>query len=127
MMPWKLYADPNGYIFTWLIAYSALLGAVGGILICDYFVIRRTQLNLAALFDPAGIYSYGGGINWRAIAALVIAISPCIPGFLHYVGITHSATAFLDQIYTYAWFVTFGLAFALYYLLMLGQPAGRED
>jgi NCS1 family nucleobase:cation symporter-1 len=127
MMPWKLYADPNGYIFTWLIAYSALLGAVGGILICDYFVIRRTRLNLAALFNPAGIYSYGGGINWRAIAALVIAISPCIPGFLHYVGVTHSATTFLDHIYTYAWFVTFGLAFALYYLLMLGQPAGQED
>src|SRR4029434_10245256 len=40
MMPWKLVADPNGYIFIWLIAYSALLGPIGGILIGDYFVYR---------------------------------------------------------------------------------------
>jgi nucleobase:cation symporter-1, NCS1 family len=126
MMPWKLYADPNGYIFTWLIGYSALLGAIGGILICDYFVIRRTRLRLTALFNPTGPYSYSNGINWRAVAALVIAVLPCVPGFLHYVGLIHSAPAICDQIYTYAWFVTFALAFVLYYLLMLGQSAGRE-
>ena len=39
ILPWKLVADPNGYIFTWLIAYSALLGPIGGILIADYFVV----------------------------------------------------------------------------------------
>jgi cytosine/uracil/thiamine/allantoin permease len=44
MRPWKLVEDPTGYIFRWLVAYSALLGAVGGILVADYFVIRRTQL-----------------------------------------------------------------------------------
>src|SRR5262249_11603318 len=41
IQPWKLVADPTGYIYKWLIAYSALLGAVGGILIADYFVLRR--------------------------------------------------------------------------------------
>ncbi len=46
MQPWKLIADPSGYIFNWLVAYSALLGAVGGILIADYYVIRRTRLDL---------------------------------------------------------------------------------
>src|SRR6202034_4909482 len=53
MMPWKLLADPSGYIFTWLLGYSALLGPIGGILIADYFVVRRRQLNLVALYDPA--------------------------------------------------------------------------
>src|SRR6202040_3057204 len=52
MMPWKLVADPNGYIFVWLIAYSALLGPIGGIMIADYFVCRRRQLDLKALYDP---------------------------------------------------------------------------
>jgi nucleobase:cation symporter-1, NCS1 family len=118
MMPWKLIADPHGYIFTWLIAYSGLLGAIGGILICDYFLIRKTNLNLKALFDPHGQYSYTNGTNYRAVAAFVLAIAPCVPGFLHTVNLIPSAPAFLDQIYTYSWFVTFGLAFAIYAMLM---------
>src|SRR6185369_2886791 len=84
MMPWKLIASSHGYIFNWLVAYSALLGAVGGILICDYWVLRRGRLNLRALFDPNGKYSYGGsGTNWRAVVALVLAIAPCVPGFIN--------------------------------------------
>src|SRR5262249_26113412 len=54
MMPWKLVADPRNYIFTWLIAYSALLGPIGGILIADYFVYRRRELDLTALYSPDG-------------------------------------------------------------------------
>ncbi len=119
MMPWKLIADPHGYIFTWLIAYSGLLGAIGGILICDYFLIRKTNLNLRALFDPTGEYAYTNGINYRAVTAFLLAIAPCVPGFLHTVNLIPSAPAFLDQIYTYSWFVTFGLAFAFYAILMM--------
>lgn len=118
MMPWKLYADPHGYIFTWLIAYSALLGAIAGILICDYFVLRRTRLDLPELFNPTGHYSYLNGFNYRAIAALIIAVAPCVPGFLHYVGLIHSVPAIWDRIYTYAWFVTFAWAFIAYWIMM---------
>lgn len=126
MMPWKLYADPNHYIFTWLIAYSALLGAIAGILICDYYVIRRTELKLAELFNPTGFYTYIRGFNYRAIAALIIAVAPCVPGFLHYVGIIHSLPAIWDRIYTYAWFVTFALAFIIYAILMI-QTRNNEQ
>ena len=120
IMPWKLIADPHGYIFTWLIAYSALLGAVGGIMICDYYLIRKTHLNVLDLYNPRGRYSYSGGINWKAAAALLIAIAPCTPGFLHTVKLVDSVPVALDRIYTYAWFVTFFLAFVLYALLMMG-------
>ncbi|HZZ43785.1 MAG TPA: NCS1 family nucleobase:cation symporter-1 [Tepidisphaeraceae bacterium] len=123
MMPWKLIADPHGYIFTWLIAYSALLGAIGGILICDYFTLRRTQLNLSALYSPTGPYTYTAGINPRAVFALVLSISPCLPGFLHTVNLISTCPPFLDRLYTYAWFVTFFLAFILYYLLMKLLPS----
>src|SRR5207344_1363102 len=61
IMPWKLIESSHGYIFNWLVAYSALLGAVGGILICDYWAIRKSQLSLKGLFDPRGEYSYGSG------------------------------------------------------------------
>src|SRR6185436_11686285 len=70
MMPWKLVADPNGYIFVWLIAYSALLGPIGGILIADYFVYRRRQLNLAGLYQADGEYRFTNGFNIVALFAL---------------------------------------------------------
>ena len=43
MMPWKLYSDAAAYIFTWLLGYSSLMGAIGGILIADYWVLRRSS------------------------------------------------------------------------------------
>jgi NCS1 family nucleobase:cation symporter-1 len=120
MMPWKLMSSMSAYIFTWLIGYSGLMGAIAGILICDYWVIRKQRLNLPGLFDPKGPYSYGTGFNWRAIVALVVAIAPVVPGFLRAAstpGGQVSDPTFLDHLYTYAWFVTFGLGFVIYYAL----------
>ena len=82
MMPWKLYADAAAYIFTWLIGYSSLMGAIGGILIADYWVLRRRELSVPDLFAVDGRYTYQGGVNWRAIAALVLAVLPVLPGFV---------------------------------------------
>jgi nucleobase:cation symporter-1, NCS1 family len=121
MMPWKLMATMGDYIFTWLIGYSGLMGAIGGILICDYWVLRRRRLNLAALFETDGQYSYSNGFNWRAVAALVLAILPVVPGFLRAATTRGGIVAnpdFLDTLYTYAWFVTFALGFVIYYVLM---------
>ena len=53
----KLMADPNGYIFTWLIAYSSLLGPLGGILILDYYFVRRQELNVDELYSAKGRFS----------------------------------------------------------------------
>src|SRR5437868_421799 len=63
MMPWKLIASSHGYIFTWLIAYSALLGPIGGILIADYFVWRRRKLDVQALYREEGEYRFTGGVS----------------------------------------------------------------
>lgn len=117
MMPWKLVADPSGYIFTWLIGYSALLGPIGGILVCDYFVIRRRELNLAALYDAKGEYAYQGGYNLRALIALVLAVAPNVPGFLIKIG-QMAPNDFWTGVYHYAWFIGFLIAFVLYYALM---------
>ena len=119
MMPWKLLADPSGYIFTWLIAYSALLGPIGGILIADYFVIRRKTLNLDALYSPNGEYRYWNGTSVVAIIALVLGVLPSLPGFLAEVKALpkDSLPAFLTDLYHYAWFIGFGVAFAVYVIL----------
>jgi NCS1 family nucleobase:cation symporter-1 len=120
MMPWRLYADAAAYIFTWLIGYSSLMGAIGGVLIADYWVLRRRQLAPAELFKLRGLYTYSNGINWRAMLALALGIVPVVPGFLRAAttpgGVVANPT-FLDALYTYAWFVTFGLSFVLYLVL----------
>lgn len=121
MMPWQLMSSMGAYIFTWLIGYSGLMGAIAGILICDYWVLRRQKLNLASLFKTDGIYSYSGGFNRRAIAALITAIIPVVPGFIRAATTPGGQVAdsnFLDAIYNYAWFVTFAVSFILYLILM---------
>ncbi len=127
MMPWQLMASAGAYIFTWLIGYSGLMGAIGGIMICDYFVLRGKNLRLGELFKTDGIYSYSNGFNWRAIVALIAAILPVIPGFLraastpNYNGQMADAN-FFDTLYVYAWFVTFAIGFVLYLILMKTTP-----
>ena len=126
MMPWKLVADPSGYIFTWLIGYSALLGPIGGVMIADYFAYRHRQLNVAALYSPTGEYRYSGGVSWVAIVALLAGAMPSLPGFLaqvHAIDGTGIAP-FLLHLYSYAWFVGFGLAFVVYLALRKLAPKG---
>ena len=114
IMPWKLIADPSGYIFTWLIGYSALLGPVIGIILVDYFLIRKTELSVEDLYRSSGIYA---GINPVAIIALVAGVLPNIPGFLANIGL-YSGSGFIVNLYSYAWFIGLGISSLVYYLLM---------
>jgi NCS1 family nucleobase:cation symporter-1 len=120
IQPWKLVSDPSGYIFTWLLGYSALLGPIGGILICDYFVIRRTRLNPIQLYLRDGQYFYGSGFNPAAIVALVLGIAPNVPGFLGTIKVLDPATVgpLLMHLYSYAWFVGFYISFVVYWVWM---------
>ncbi len=127
MMPWKLYSDAGAYIFTWLVGYSSLMGAIGGILIADYWILRRQNLSLPDLFRENGLYTYKGGWNPAAMIALVVAVLPVVPGFINAAmtpGGNVANPSFLDHLYQYAWFVTFGLSFAIYLVLMRGRIRG---
>ncbi len=117
IMPWKLVADPSGYIFTWLVGYSALLGSIGGVLIADYFVIRKQTLDVPELYSDTGRYWFRGGFNPVAFVALIAGILPNLPGFL---GVVKWArvSPFWTQLYSYAWFVGFGISFVVYWLGM---------
>jgi len=126
MMPWKLVADPSGYIFTWLVGYSALLGPVGGIMIADYFVVRRMVLDVPSLYDPRGRYRYSGGWSLVAVAAFVAGVLPSLPGFLSQAGWLDPARVppFLLEIYGFAWFSGFAIAFVAYLILRKLAPKG---
>ena len=126
MMPWRLYSDAGAYIFTWLVGYSSLMGALGGILIADYWVLRKQRLSLPDLFKVNGAYTYSGGWNMAAMLALVLAVLPVVPGFVRAAatpGGNVASPGFLDQLYRYAWFVTFGLSFVIYLVLMRRRVA----
>lgn len=109
MMPWKLLADYSAYIFGWLIGYSSFLGPIAGILICDYFIIRKRKLNAKDLYDPKGDYTYNKGFNLKAVYALAAGV------FVALIGLFVDDLRFL---YDYAWFVGFAVAFVVYWVLM---------
>ena len=111
MQPWKLLADPSGYIFTWLLGYSGGLGSIAGVLIADYWLVRRKKLELEDLYLTDGVYA-----GWNA-PALVATAAGCIAAWI---GLLVPA---LRPVYDYAWFAGFGVAFAVHVMLMQRRPA----
>jgi NCS1 family nucleobase:cation symporter-1 len=109
MQPWRLLADPSGYIFAWLLGYSGGLGSIAGVLIADYWLVRDKELRLADLYREHGAYTYKGGWNWRAVVA---TLAGC---FFAWIGLVVKS---MHGLYDYAWFVGFGVAFAVHYALM---------
>jgi NCS1 family nucleobase:cation symporter-1 len=109
MCPWKLLATPDAYIFGWLIGYSGLLGPVAGIMVSDYFLIRKTELDVNSLYHREGAYHYSKGVNPRAIFSLVLGVIVALVGLV---------VRPLHFLYDYAWFVGFLVAGGLYVALM---------
>ena len=117
IQPWRLLADPSGYIFVWLGGYGSLLGAIGGILIVDYYVIRGTNLDLTGLYIKTGPYWYSRGFNLSAVVALVLGIAPCVPGFLGTLKLMQVGEPWAS-LYSYSWFLSFTVAGVVYLVLM---------
>ncbi|MGO9269231.1 MAG: NCS1 family nucleobase:cation symporter-1 [Terriglobia bacterium] len=128
IQPWKLLSSYGNYIFGWLVGYSSFLGPIAGVLIADYFVLRKTNLAVADLYRRDGAYEYSGGVNVRAVAALVAGVAVALAGLV------------IPQVrflYNYGWFVGFGVSFVVYLALMrhdrgakpgvtIGGPDGAE-
>lgn len=125
IMPWKLIADPTGYIFTWLIGYSALLGPIAGILLVDYFLIRKTDVVVGDLYRLSGRYFYKNGFNTKAVLAMFIGVVPNLPGFLSQINVLPSGyiSKEIINLYNYAWFIGLFISGLIYFLLM---KKGRE-
>ncbi|XP_077237785.1 permease, cytosine/purines, uracil, thiamine, allantoin family protein [Tasmannia lanceolata] len=117
--PWRLLKSSESFIYTWLVSYSALLGPIGGIILADYYLVRRMVLDVSSLYStsPLGTYYYWGGYNLAAMAALVVGIVPVIPGFLHTVGILKETSNMFIIIYNNAWFISFFSAGIVYWVL----------
>jgi NCS1 family nucleobase:cation symporter-1 len=109
MMPWKLLANYKTFILGWLGGYAALLGPLAGILICDYYLVRRRLLAVNDLYLRGGAYEYSTGVNWRAVGALAAGAGVALSGLV---------IPSFRFLYDYSWFVGFAVAFIAYYVLM---------
>lgn len=129
IFPWKLIADPNGYIFTWLVGYSSLLGPIGGIMIADYYFVRRQKLQVDELYSYNGRYTYSNGFNSKAIVALLLGILPNVPGFLVTIGVINrnAVWPWVSEIYSYAWFAGFFVSGIAYLLMSSRKPVMVES
>ncbi|MBO9712557.1 NCS1 family nucleobase:cation symporter-1 [Sphingomonas sp.] len=129
IMPWKLLESSGGYIFVWLGGYGALLGPIAGILIADYWIVRRARIDVDALYRAGGAYRYRGGWNPAALVAFAAGVLPNLPGFLA----VAAPSAFRGigepwlSLYTWAWFIGLAIALAVYAALMLGRAPAQGD
>jgi NCS1 family nucleobase:cation symporter-1 len=114
MQPWRLLADPSGYIFAWLLGYSGGLGSIAGVLIADYWLVRRCRLKLEDLYLPGGTYRYRRGWNWKAVVATLVGCALAWGGLI---------VPALKPLYSYAWFVGLFASGLLYW----GLSAGRAQ
>jgi NCS1 family nucleobase:cation symporter-1 len=136
MMPWALLKTAGSYIFTWLVGYSALLGPIAGVMICDFWILRRRNLAMEDLYRRGGRYEYRRGFNWLAVISLGAGILPNLPGFLIQAtgtdveslsGWAQRLASVASTVYAFAWLTGFAVAFFCYWALMAWlNPAAYE-
>ncbi|MBZ5571042.1 MAG: NCS1 family nucleobase:cation symporter-1 [Acidobacteriia bacterium] len=117
LMPWKLLGSYKTFIFGWLGGYAAFLGPVAGIMICDYFVVRRRVLLVDDLYLRDSAYEYSHGFNGAALVALGAGAGTALVGLV---------APSLRTLYDYSWFVGFAVAFGTYYALMKMRASGHS-
>jgi NCS1 family nucleobase:cation symporter-1 len=123
IQPWRLYSDPSIYIFAWLGFYGGVLGAVAGVLVAGYWVVKRTELKLADLYLEGGSYWFRGGWNWRAVVATLIGAVLAVGGAYGGPFPADGLIPLLKPLYDYNWVV--GLVGAFLAYLALSHPAMR--
>lgn len=116
--PWRLLASSEDFVYTWLIGYSALMGPITGVMIADYYLVKKMELDVDDLYveDGNGRYFYNSGFNIAGLVALAAGILPIVPGFLQNVGILTSVKKVFVVAYSNAWFVSFFISAIVYWL-----------
>ncbi|HVL76299.1 MAG TPA: cytosine permease, partial [Noviherbaspirillum sp.] len=107
----------------WLGGYGTLLGAIAGVLLADYYLVRRQKLVVQDLYLRGGSYEYSGGWNLMAVLALVLGVAPCLPGYLVVSGVLDQGAVapFWVTLFDFGWFVSLAIAGAV---TLLARPRG---
>lgn len=131
LQPWYWLANYSNFIIGWLVGYSSFLGPIAGVMIADYFLLRKKIILVEDLYRRQGFYEFSRGFNGRAVAALAAGVAVALLGL----GVEPLAAeghpdwlrlgaGILHQLFHYAWFVGFGVSFLVYLWLMRRQRTG---
>ena len=112
VMPWHLYGSPVAVNY-FLGALGAFMGPLFGILMVDYWLIRKERVALAELYKMDGAYAYSSGVNLRAVIAFVVTAVPTA---------TLALVPTFGDIAPFSWPIGVVLAGLIYRALMAGQP-----
>lgn len=127
--PWRLLSSSESFVYTWLLGYSALMGPIGGIMLSDYYLVKRMKLDLEGLYSDSvdGPYYYQNGFNIAALVALVAGVLPILPGFLHKVGILSNTWKVFMTAYNNAWFVSFFISGLVYWVVSSSRQNEKKS
>lgn len=125
LQPWRLLGSSESFVFTWLLGNAALMGPIAGVSLADHYLVRRTRLDVAALYseEAGGEYYFQGGFNVTAMVAMAAGFAAVVPGFLHNVGVLASVPRAFVVAYNNAWFVSFFVAGGFYCLLRRSEQS----
>ncbi|KIY74149.1 NCS1 nucleoside transporter family [Cylindrobasidium torrendii FP15055 ss-10] len=115
LAPWEILASGQGFL-TFMSGYTIFLGPFAGIMVTDYWIIHKTNVDVPAMYDPKGRYRYWKGINWRALAALICSVPPSFPGLVHSINPSINPGP-VSHVFDIAWLYGFFTASGVYWLL----------
>ena len=123
IVPWKILSSAQTFL-AFMGGYAVFLAPMAGIIASDYWLVKRQNIDVPALYDPYGRYRYVGGVNWRAALAFLIAVSPNLPGLAYSINPsgTHISQG-AKNLYTFDWLFGFVTSIVLYTGFSLAFPA----
>ena len=123
LVPWKILKSATNFL-NFMAAYAVFLGPIAAIMVFDFWLVHARKYDSRALYQPAGIYAYTFGTNWRAVAAFLVGVAPNLPGFIA------SINPAIDvgvgaRPYHFGWLLGFTATSAVYVLLSFVAPPTR--
>ncbi|CAK7200337.1 hypothetical protein SEUCBS139899_003028 [Sporothrix eucalyptigena] len=128
-VPWRIVASATNFL-TFMGGYAIFLAPIAGIMASDYWIVKKKHIDVPALYDPQGRYRYKGGVNWRALLALLLAIGPTMPGLIYAVGSTDGANVHITDgakhLYKFDWLFGFLVSIVVYTSTSIFFPADKS-
>jgi NCS1 family nucleobase:cation symporter-1 len=121
-VPWKILASAQTFL-NFMGGYAVFLAPIAGILASDYWLVKKQHVDVPALYNPDGRYSYKYGTNWRAVLAMLIAVLPNLPGLAKSINANTKITTGAEHLYTFDWLYGFVSSVVIYTATSLIMPA----
>lgn len=117
LCPWIIISSAAAFL-NFMSAYAIFMAPIAGVLVCDYWVVKKRRYDVPALYDPDGIYRYRWGANWRALVPTLVVIVPLLPALAKKVTPQNvDIGQGLVNLFTFNWLYGFVVSVVMYYAL----------